>query len=72
MPVELNYESNPSEDIYKVMDESGITLANFQRPGKRQVDLINEARVTFAQKMKIYITNRDQKMIRIGQGEMEI
>lgn len=71
-PVHTEHNINPAADIYRIMDEAGITLANFQKSSKKQTDLINEARVTFAHKMSLYIKNRDQEMIAIGKGEIQI
>lgn len=63
---------NPSADIYRLMDEAGITLANFQQGGKTQTARINEARVNLAEKLKNYIVRRDKEMIDRGREDIRI
>ncbi len=67
-----DHNLNPTADIYRMLDEAGITLANFQKPHKSQAKIINESRINLAEKLKIYITNRDQEMKRLGREEVQV
>lgn len=72
-PIErIGSNLNPSADIYRLMDEAGITLANFQQGGKSQTQRINEARVNLAEKLKTYIVQRDREMMQRGREDIKI
>lgn len=59
-----DFHKNPAGDIYRIMDESGLTTTNLQNPAKPQKQAINDVRLNLAEKLKSYIKWRDQQVIK--------
>ncbi|MBS4040390.1 MAG: hypothetical protein KGZ81_07285 [Flavobacteriales bacterium] len=59
----MEFHKNPTGDIYRIMDESGLTLPNLQRSDRSQTKTVQAVRLDMADGLKKYIKYRDQQII---------
>ena len=70
------YTNDPTGDLYRLMDEAGLTETNLKNSKKGFSAIVNSIRTSLAMKGRSYITQRDHHQfdagVKKGEGKADV